>query len=182
MKLRTKHREGRRVRRTYHDARTPLQRLVASAALPKDTQDRLVVLFQALDPVRLLQQLHALQEAFWQHAILPAGATDERMSPAPAPAPVTARRFDVQDCGLPVRASRDANDAEDAATSSRAELTALLAGRGLSTRKYRRSTTHTARTWRTPADPFTSLWGGARQRVACAPERTPQPICLMLQQ
>src|SRR5258708_17290933 len=152
MKPRNKTREGSRVSRPYHDARTPLQRLVASAALPKDTQDRLVVLFQALDPVRLLQQLHALQEAFWQHAIVPAGATEERMSRAPAPAPVTARRFDVQDCGLPACASRDANDAEDAedaATSSRAELTALLAGRGLSKRKYRRSTRPTTRTWRT---------------------------------
>ncbi len=181
MKLRTKHREGSRVSRTYHDARTPLQRLVASAALPKDTQDRLVVLFQALDPVRLLQQLHALQEAFWQQAILPAGATDERMSPAPAPAPVTARRFDVQDCGLPACASRDANDAEGAATSSRAELTALLAGRGLSKRTYRRSTRPTTRTWRTRADPFASIWEEVRQRLEIAPERTAKAIFVELQ-
>jgi hypothetical protein len=176
MKLRTKHREGSKVSRTYHDARTPLQRLVASAALPKDTQDRLVALFQALDPVRLLHQLHALQEALWQHAILPTSAPAEGMSPAPAP--VSERRFDVQGCGLPARVSRDADDVEDAAIASCADLTALLAGRGLSRRKYRRSTTHTARTWRTRADPFASIWEEVRQRLEIAPERTAKAIFL----
>jgi hypothetical protein len=179
MKLRTKHREGSRVSRTYHDARTPLQRLVASAALPRDIQDRLVALFQALDPVRLLHQLHALQEALWQHAILPAGATADGTSSAPTP--VSARRFDVQDCGLPACASRDANDAEDAATASRADLTALLAGRALSKRKYRRSTKQTPRTWRTRADPFASIWEEVRQRLEIAPERTAKAIFLELQ-
>jgi hypothetical protein len=179
MKLRTKHREGSKVSRTYHDARTPLQRLVASAALPKDTQDRLVALFQALDPVRLLRQLHALQAALWQHAILPAGATAEAMSSAPAP--VSERRFDVQDCGLPARAGRDANAAEDAATASRTDLTALLAGQGLSKRKYRRSTKQTARTWRTRADPFASIWEEVRQRLEIAPERTAKAIFFELQ-
>jgi hypothetical protein len=179
MKLRTKHREGSKVSRTYHDARTPLQRLVASAALPKDTQDRLVALFQALDPVRLLQQLHALQDALWQHAILPTSATDEGMSSAPAL--VSERRFDVQGCGLPARARDDANAGEDAATSSHVDLTALLAGRGLSKRKYRRSTTHTARSWRTRADPFASIWEEVRQRLEIAPERTAKAIFFELQ-
>jgi hypothetical protein len=181
MKLRTKHREGSKVSRTYHDARTPLQRLVASAVLPKDTQDRLVALFQALDPVRLLHQLHALQEALWQHAIVPTGVMAEAVSPSPISAPVSERRFDVQGCGLPVRASRDANDVEDAATSSRTDLAALLAGRGLSKRKYRRSTKQTARTWRTRADPFASIWEEVRQRLEIAPERTAKAIFFELQ-
>jgi integrase-like protein len=179
MKLRTKHREGSKVSRTYHDARTPLQRLVASATLPKETQDRLVALFAALDPVRLLHQLHALQEALWQHAIVPTGTTDDGTSPAPAP--VSERRFDVQGCGLPARASRDGDNAEDAATSSRADLTALLAGRGLSKRKYRRSAKQTTRTWRTRADPFASIWEEVRRRLELAPERTAKAIFLELQ-
>ena len=104
MKLRTKHREGSKVSRTYHDARTPLQRLVASAALPKDTQDRLVALFQALDPVRLLHQLHALQDALWQHGSCPrVRRAQMHATPSSAPGPLVERQkrlFDAQDCGL----------------------------------------------------------------------------------
>lgn len=182
MKLCTKHREGSKVSRTYHDARTPVQRLVASDVLPKDTQDRLIALFQALDPVRLLQQLHALQEALWQHAIFPTGATGEGTSLTSTPGAVGEKHFDVQGCGLPTRVSRDANDAEDAATASGTELTALLAGQGLRKRKYRRSTTHTVRTWRTRADPFASIWDEVRQRLEVAPERTAKAVFLELQQ
>ena len=180
MKLRTKHREGSKVSRTYHDARTPLQRLVASAALPRDTQDRLVALFQALDPVRLLHQLHALQEALWQHAVLSTNATTQMVSPTPAQR--SELRFDAQDCGLPTAISRDNNDADETATSARTALTALLAGHGLSKRKYRRSPTHIARTWRTRADPFASIWEEVRQRLELAPERTAKAIFLELQQ
>ena len=197
MKLRTKHREGSKVSRTYHDARTPLQRLVASAALPRDTQDRLVAsaalprdtqdrlvasaalprdtqdrlvaLFQALDPVRLLHQLHALQEALWQHAVLSTNATTQMVSPTPAQRSEV--RFDAQDCGLPTAISRDNNDVDETATSARTALTALLAGHGLSKRKYRRSPTHIARTWRTRADPFASTWEEVRQRLELAPNR-----------
>jgi hypothetical protein len=179
MKLHTKRREGSKVSRTYHDARTPLQRLVASAMLPEETQDRLVTLFQALDPVRLLHQLHTLQEALWQHAIVPTGATAEVVSPTP-----TERceiRFDVQGCGLPSSISPHTNDAEDT-TTSHADLTALLAGRGLSKRKYRRSATPTARTWRTRADPFASIWKDVRLQLERAPERTAKAIFLELQQ
>src|SRR5262249_32053425 len=123
MKLQTKHREGSTVSRTYHDARTPLQRLVASAALPKETHDRLMALLQPLDPVRLLPQLHALQEALWQHAIVPTGGMAKAVSPTPAE--LRAIRFDVQGCGLLPSVSRDATDA---ATSSRVDLSALLSG------------------------------------------------------
>lgn len=183
MKLRTKHREGSKVSRTYHDARTPLQRLVASAALPRETQERLVALFRALDPVRLLHQLHALQEALWQHAVLSTSATPQVGSPAPAQ--ISEIRFDVQGCGLPTGVSRDANDADDideTAASARTALTALLGGHGLSKRMYRRSTTHTVRTWRTRADPFASIWDEVRQRLEIAPERTAKAIFMELQQ
>src|SRR5919202_5190181 len=69
MKLRAKHREGSRVRRTYDDARTPLQRLLATDAIGAEAGARLTTLFQMLDPVRLLHQVEALQEALWRHAM-----------------------------------------------------------------------------------------------------------------
>jgi hypothetical protein len=177
MKLRTKHREGSKVTRTYHDARTPLQRLVASTAVPKDLQDRLVALFAALDPVRLLQQLQALQEALWQHAIVPSSAASEVLSSAPAS--ISEIRFNVHGCGLP---AAKGNDTNDACTPSVSELLARLTEPDSTKRKYRRTKAHTVRTWRTRADPFESIWDEVRQRLEAAPERTAKAIFVELQQ
>jgi hypothetical protein len=54
MKLRTKQREGSRVRRTYDHAQTPLQRLIASGILPPDKQNELVRVTHAPPPPALV--------------------------------------------------------------------------------------------------------------------------------
>jgi hypothetical protein len=54
MKLQTKQREGSKVRRTYDQAQTPLQRLLASGELAAVKHQELVRVTQALDPLRLL--------------------------------------------------------------------------------------------------------------------------------
>jgi hypothetical protein len=74
MKLHTKQREGSKVRRTYDRAQTPMQRLLASDAVPPNKQQELLRVTQALDPLRLLRQLEQLQKALFQHAVKP-GAT-----------------------------------------------------------------------------------------------------------
>ena len=71
MKLQTKERDGRRVRRTYDHAQTPLQRLLASGVLPPAKQRELLCITEALDPLRLLTQLEHLQKALWRHAVPP---------------------------------------------------------------------------------------------------------------
>ncbi len=139
-----------------------------------------MALFHALDPVRLLHQLHALQEALWQHAILPTGAAAEALSAAPAS--LSAIRFNVQGCGLPTGASNDPNDAGHTATPPLSELAALLAGQDLSKRKYWRTKAQGIRTWRTRADPFASIWDEVRQRLEAAPERTAKAIFQEVQQ
>ena len=63
MKLQTKQREGSKVRRTYDQAQTPLQRLLASGVLSAKKQQELLRITQALDPLRLLQQLEHLRDA-----------------------------------------------------------------------------------------------------------------------
>jgi hypothetical protein len=194
MKLHTKHREGSKVTRTYHDARTPLQRLVASGALPKDHQERLVALFQALDPVRLLQQLPALQEALWQHAIVPTAPTattaPEPLALGPAPARLGEIQFNVHGCGLPLpsaaengnsNGSNGTNDGTPASLSI-SELAALLQGHSSHKREYRRTKPHVVRTWRTRADPCASMWDELRQRLEATPERTAKAIFQELQQ
>jgi hypothetical protein len=60
MKLASKRREGSAVQRTYEPAKTPLRRLLATAMLGPEKEERLAAIAQALDPVRLLRQLEAL--------------------------------------------------------------------------------------------------------------------------
>src|SRR3712207_2107708 len=95
MKLTEKQRDGAHVRRTYDTARTPFARLCASGVLPAEMRVRLEASLQALDPVRLLQQIGRLQEALWQHAVggpLWPPASDPRIVP-PLP-------FSVAACGM----------------------------------------------------------------------------------
>src|SRR5258708_10553435 len=75
MKLHTKQREGSKVHRTYDQAQTPMQRLLASDAVPPHKQQELLRVTQALDPLRLLQQLEQLQKALFQHAVKPGAAS-----------------------------------------------------------------------------------------------------------
>jgi hypothetical protein len=63
MKLQTKQREGSKVHRTYDQAQTPLQRLLASGDLAADKHQELVRVTHALDPLRLLDQLEHLRDA-----------------------------------------------------------------------------------------------------------------------
>jgi len=66
--------------RRYDPAKTPLQRLLLSGVLSPTKERELLVVAQALDPVRLLRQIEALQQAlfrcavtatpFWHHEIV----------------------------------------------------------------------------------------------------------------
>jgi hypothetical protein len=87
MKLASKERDGSKVRRTYDQAQTPMQRLLASGILPEAKQQELLRIAQALDPMRLLTQLEHLQKALWRHAVT--SATESAESAAPL-------RFSVQ--------------------------------------------------------------------------------------
>src|SRR6266480_7847630 len=66
--LQAKQREGSKLRRTYDEAQTPMQRLLVSEALPADKQQELLRITQALDPLRLLQQLEHATSSLWRHA------------------------------------------------------------------------------------------------------------------
>jgi hypothetical protein len=133
MKLRSKQREGSRVRRSYDIAQTPFQRLVASMVLSQATHEHLQAIYAALDPVRLLMQLQALQDALWRHA--------EVMSPS-LPSSTETVRFHV---------------GESIATGVDHRVEAVeLTHRE---RKYRHAPKpRTPRTWRTRPDPFESVW------------------------
>jgi hypothetical protein len=69
MKLLSKQREGKKVRYVYDPAKTPLQRLLLSGALPTQKQQELSEVAQALDSTRLFQQLEQLQQAVFRCAV-----------------------------------------------------------------------------------------------------------------
>lgn len=62
-KVVAKERVGARVRKRYDTARSPFQRLVASAVLTPDQQAALTAQYLALNPVTLLAQIHAALDA-----------------------------------------------------------------------------------------------------------------------
>ena len=69
MKLLAKQREGKKVRYVYDLAKTPLQRLLLSGVLSAQKQQELLEVAQALDPIRLFQQLEQLQQALFRCAV-----------------------------------------------------------------------------------------------------------------
>ncbi len=79
------------MRCVYDPAKTPLQRFLQSGVLPAQQQQELLEVAQALDPIRLFQQLEQLQQAIFRCAI---GCSPFLSSPPSAPL----RVFSVEDC------------------------------------------------------------------------------------
>jgi hypothetical protein len=71
MKLQAKYYEGRKVRRVYDAAKTPLQRLLLSQGVSPSQEHTFHRAFQALDPVRLFEQVKDLQQALFVHTVRP---------------------------------------------------------------------------------------------------------------
>jgi site-specific recombinase XerD len=63
MKLQAKQYDGRKARRIYDAAKTPLQRLLLSKVLPASKEHELLRVAQVLDPLRLFHHLQDLQQA-----------------------------------------------------------------------------------------------------------------------
>jgi hypothetical protein len=91
MKLLSKQRDGKKVRRVYDAAKTPLQRLLLSDILPAHKQQELLEVAHALDPIGLFQQGEQLQRAIFRCAV---GCSPCISSLAPAPIHV----FSVEHC------------------------------------------------------------------------------------
>jgi len=68
-KLVEKHRVGSKVHKKYDQPQTPYQRVLASPDVPEDNKLALRLMFLALDPLQLRQDLDRRLEAFWNFAI-----------------------------------------------------------------------------------------------------------------
>ena len=65
MKLCTKLKEGRKVRRIYDTTKTPLARLLQAQVVPAEHEHDLVKQFEDLDPVHLLEQAQQAQHTLF---------------------------------------------------------------------------------------------------------------------
>jgi len=163
MKLLKKQREGSKVRRTYDIARTPYQRLCNAGVLTAERSDRLKDIYQALDPVHLLDQIRLLQNALWQHAVLPdrIGQIDKAEAELKAEL-----RFQVSGFGLTGGAEKgeDRNDW-------------IIPSKQREKRKYRKmKKPRVQHWWRTRKDPFEDVWSEVCQSLEANPERTAKSL------
>src|SRR5579859_670892 len=65
MKLQAKHSDGKKVRRVYDAAKTPLQRLLLSEVLSTEQRYQVLRMAQMLDPLGLFEHLQDLQQALF---------------------------------------------------------------------------------------------------------------------
>ncbi len=176
MKLLTKRRAGSKVSRTYDSAQTPLQRLLASGILAPERREQLERLAHSLDPMRLLEQIRTLQDALWQHALLPASsrpfsAFDEEPPEVRFSAQMCLGRENEELGGLtphpPVRAPEQVQPPHSEVTK----------------RAYRRmKPQQEPRWWRTRLDPFAEVWDEICGWLMERPERTAKSVLQELQQ
>jgi hypothetical protein len=168
MKLQAKTRAGSRVRRSYDQAATPLQRLLTTDVLDAAKRERLEALYRTLDPVLLLRQIAVLQDALWRHAVVGTRAAESKGA---AEVHANAVRFHAATCSSASGdgEARGADDGNDTHEQSR--------------RKYHRTLKASQpRWWRTRSDPFEDVWHEVEGWLQGAPERTAKAIFEELQQ
>ena len=160
MKLLSKQRDGKKVRRVYDAAKTPLQRLLLSGVLPAQKQQELLEVAHTLDPIRLFQQVEQLQQAIFRWAV---GCSPFISSLTPAPI----RVFPVERCmngKLPV---------EESVPDPAARLQTLY--REQERRKRVLAWRHTHK------DPFAGEWEQITSWLVANPERSSGDIFRELQ-
>jgi len=160
MKLLAKQREGKKVRYVYDAAKTPLQRLLLSGVLPVQKQQELTEVAQALDPIRLFEQLEQLQQAVFRCAV---GCSPFISSLASAPMHV----FSVKRCMMgKLRVEEGAHDPKA----------------GLETLYHEQERRKRVLGWRrTHKDPFEGEWDQIFSWLQANPERSSGDIFRELQ-
>lgn len=159
MKLQTKQREGSKVRRTYDQAQTPMQRLLASGALSPKKQQELLRITEALDPLRLLQQLEHLQKALWRHVVTSSPESSTPASPL---------QFSVKQCS------------EEKVPADGIPGTPPSLLKKERRRKYQKS--GRPHDWRTRKDPFEGEWEQITAWLLANPQLTGVEIFQKLEQ
>jgi hypothetical protein len=160
MKLQSKQRGEKKVRYVYDPAKTPLQRLLLAGVLASQKQQELTEVAQALDPIRLFQQLEQLQQAVFHCAV-----NCFPFVPSTTPAPI--RVFSVEHC---------------TAGNVPAERSAPDPAAGLQTLYREQEQRKLVLGWRrTRKDPFEGEWEQVLSWLMAHPERSSGDIFRELQ-
>lgn len=106
MKLISKTRRGAKVSKRYDKARTPFERILASASVPKKIKKKLKGEYDSMDPVALLGEMAKLQKRLWKLAIATSNKTTLNMPPVPSAENIPRRakrskRFNKRPDGTP---------------------------------------------------------------------------------
>ena len=154
MKLVSKQIEGRKIRRTYDTAKTPLQRVISSGVVPSTQQQELRAIGKAFDPLRLFQQVEQLQQATFRFE-----ANLLSVSQPTLTSPLVL--FDLAGCAM--------------------ELV-LLEGREVDELPYEEQKSASVLDWRrTSKDPFAGQWEQILAWVRANPTRSSGDILQELQ-
>jgi hypothetical protein len=158
MKLVAKTRDGSKVYRKYDQALTPYQRFLGNESLSSARKQQQKERFQSLDPLSLIQQIHAAQENLWQYA-------DTRSLRAPKPP----------------KSERDLLLDTPGANAAVPEKEITLPERFY--RRTKRKITHSKpRYWRTRKDPFADVWDEIEHQLQLTPHLPAKTLFLALQQ
>jgi len=154
MKLKEKKRIHSQVKRKHETALTPFQRLRLSGISSNDMHEKLITVYESLDPVYLLRQIGILQDALWRQAVLPPVTIPEKHSG--------------------IIESEFSNESPDSEYILNHEIR--------NKRKYHRTKKKKGpRWWRTRPDPFAEVQDEIELSLEQNPERTAKSILQDLQ-
>ena len=193
MRLQATQHEGRKVRRVYDAAKTPLQRLLLCKALPPSKEQELLRVAQMLDPLRLFHHLQDLQQVLFS-SCSSTSPDAEGTSPLvvfpfciehclSGPAPATARILEESgpEQVLPLRAADRVSSGRLVQEVNR-PVPAPAAGAGCTsatlTQRHQEKTLFPTQpaaeeaTMKCMAAPNNGLPGGEQQQVSLSPARS----------
>jgi hypothetical protein len=162
MKLINKQRDDGKTRRKYDTAKTPFKRLCATDVIEAKYLEKIDTIYQALDPVRLLKQIKALQDALWKHAIFP---KQLNQSQELGKTVISELAFSPDSCMAFPSTQGNLGD------------NIIVDYKKRNQNRYRRSKKpKIQRWWRTRKDPFEQVWSEVRSWLEHNPERTSKSL------
>lgn len=167
MKLVEKRREGSKIIKTYDEARTPCERLLASDQVEKSVKKELRDQYATLDPVFLLEQIRLRQNAFWRHAHCHAPARGQVLRPG------------QENLDNPMRSSMPYSG--DGALEPAYAVIAPDDENRTYRRTKRKNRCRVPHTWRTRPDPFESVWPDVEAALEQSPHTEAKTLFVALQ-
>lgn len=172
MKLLDGQRGRSKLIKSYGEARTPYERILASSDVHETVKSELKTLFATLDPLILLDQIRLKKEAFRRHAHRHAQTQDQGLGPCQT------------NLNHPMRSAKPAAGKLEPTFRVLEPAFAVIAPSD-GARANQKTTSNKSRrvphTWRTRPDPFASVWPDVESMLLRSPQSEPKTVFLALQ-